>query len=263
MLSSSLPRNHDVKIVEVGPRDGLQNEKEIVSTNDKIQLIQKLADAGCTYIETGAFVSKKWVPNMADSDLVMEGLKKGKSDDLIFSCLTPNMKGLEQAIQAQAGEIAIFGSASEEFSQRNINCSIKESLERFAEVAKKASELNIPIRGYVSCVMGCPYQGEVKPSEVARVTEKLFELGCHEVSLGDTIGIGTPGKTIDMLEAVESVAPVDNLAGHFHDTYGMALANIITAVGRGIRVFDSSVAGLGGVSLSAQNEAYFPTGGYF
>lgn len=153
MLSSSLPRNHDVKIVEVGPRDGLQNEKEIVSTNDKIQLIQKLADAGCTYIETGAFVSKKWVPNMADSDLVMEGLKKGKSDDLIFSCLTPNMKGLEQAIQAQADEIAIFGSASEEFSQRNINCSIKESLERFAEVAKKASELNIPIRGYVSCVM--------------------------------------------------------------------------------------------------------------
>ena len=226
---ASLPRDHDIKIVEVGPRDGLQNEKAHVSAADKIQLIQLLAQAGCTYIETGAFVSPKWVPSMATSQEVMEGLKgyegrKGR----VFSCLTPNTKGLEQAIQAQADEIAIFGSASEAFSQKNINCSIEESLERFSEVAQQAKEKDIPMRGYVSCVMvrpkekgggciagvpmidrnifllqGCPYQGEVKPSEVARVTAKLLELGCHEVSLGDTIGVGTPGPTKEVIAAVQ------------------------------------------------------------
>lgn len=250
-MLTALPSKYDFKIVEVGPRDGLQNEKEKVSANDKIKLIQMLTEAGCHFIETGAFVSKKWVPNMADSDEVMEGLKEWKKsqdnkDWLFFSCLTPNAKGLEQAIQANADEIAIFGSASEAFSQKNINCSIEESLERFAEVAKKAKELKIPMRGYVSCVMGCPYQGKVEPGEVANVAEKLLEMGCHEISLGDTIGVGTPGDTIDMLKAVQEVAPLDKLAVHFHDTYGMALPNIISAIGEGVRVVDSSVAGLGG-----------------
>lgn len=245
---ATLPKsNHDVKIVEVGPRDGLQNERQKVSTSDKIRLIQMLAESGCSFIESGAFVSKKWVPTMENSGKVMEGLREWhQREDVVLSCLTPNRKGFELAMEAKADEVAIFGSASEEFSQRNINCSIEESLERFGQVAALANDANIPLRGYVSCVLGCPYQGSVNPSDVARVTEKLIGLGCHEVSLGDTIGAGTPGTTKDVLEAVQDVAETNKLAVHFHDTYGMAVANILVALEKGITVVDSSVAGLGG-----------------
>ncbi|CAB9512840.1 isohexenylglutaryl-CoA/hydroxy-methylglutaryl-CoAlyase [Seminavis robusta] len=247
MSSTTLPRNHDIKIVEVGPRDGLQNEKQYVSTKDKIKLVQMLADAGCSYIEAGAFVSPKWVPSMANSTEVMEGLIPWKkSQGAVLSCLTPNTKGLDLAIAAGADEVAIFGSASEAFSQKNINCSIEESLARFEQVAERANLLKIPMRGYVSCVLGCPYQGSVEASQVAMVTEKLLELGCHEVSLGDTIGVGTPKTTRAMLEAVQATVATENLAVHFHDTYGMAVANVLTALDLGITVVDSSVAGLGG-----------------
>lgn len=249
----------EVRIVEVGPRDGLQNESQLISVEDKVKLITGLVDAGLTSIEAGSFVSPKWVPKMANTTQVMEKLQDWKSmnptSQVEFSCLVPNLKGLEQASQVQSvvDEIAVFGAASEAFSHRNINCSIDDSLERFQLVTDSvsASYPKIKIRGYLSCVIACPYDGRISPSQVANVAEKMFDkLQCHELSLGDTIGIGTPGQTIEMLEAVESAIGRENMsriAVHFHDTYGQALANIFASLDRfDIKTIDSSVAGLGG-----------------
>jgi hydroxymethylglutaryl-CoA lyase len=243
---SALPTR--VKIVEVGPRDGLQNEPQNVTTKDKIALIQKLSQAGCQHIEATAFVSPKWVPQMADSAEVMKGLDftDTATQKPKISCLVPNVQGFQRALQAGADEVAVFGAASETFSQRNINCSIDESLERFRAVLEEARVHDIPVRGYVSCVLGCPYQGFVAPDDVARVAASLVDLGCHEISLGDTIGVGTPAATIAMLDAVQTVVDTEILAVHFHDTYGQALANIFAALLRGIAIIDSSVSGLGG-----------------
>ena len=232
-----------VSIFEVGARDGLQNEAA-VSTQDKVTLINELADAGVRRIEAASFVSPKWVPQMADSGTVLDQI--AHKPDVQYSALTPNLKGLEAALAAEADEIAIFASASEAFSQKNINCSIEESIARFKPVIELAKEHDLPVRGYVSCVLGCPYEGDIAVSEVVRVTELLHDLGCYEVSLGDTIGVGTPTKAKAMLEAVAQSIAVENLALHFHDTYGQALANIQACLDTGIRTFDSSVAGLGG-----------------
>ncbi|HEY0834143.1 MAG TPA: hydroxymethylglutaryl-CoA lyase [Azospirillum sp.] len=233
-----------VRIVEVGPRDGLQNEKQIVPTATKIELIERLADAGLTVIESGSFVSPKWVPQMADSPEVFAGIRRKAG--VVYTALTPNAKGLEGALAARADEVAVFGAASESFSQKNINCSIAESLERFAPVMAEAKAKGVPVRGYVSCVLGCPYEGEIAPSAVAEVSATLFAMGCFEVSLGDTIGTGTPAKAQAMLAAVAERVPVEKLAVHFHDTYGQALANILASLEVGVAVVDSSVAGLGG-----------------
>jgi len=233
-----------VEIVEVGPRDGLQNEKIILSAQDKIDFIDQLSMIGCKRIEAGSFVSPKWVPQMASSDEVMRAIKR--VDDIRYSALTPNMKGFDLAMQVNTREVAIFGAASESFSQTNINCSIKESLERFAPVVEKAKKNNIPVRGYVSCVMGCPYEGDIKIEDVVWVSKALLDMGCYEISLGDTIGVGTPLKTKVLIEACLQIIPSNQLAVHFHDTYGQALANILTAIQLGINVIDSSVAGLGG-----------------
>jgi hydroxymethylglutaryl-CoA lyase len=237
-----LPRQ--VKIVEVGPRDGLQNEKQIVATAIKIELIQRLADAGLRTVEATAFVSPKWVPQMADNAQVMAGIQRKAG--VSYPALVPNMQGFDAAIAAGVKEIAVFGAASETFSQKNINCSIDESFKRFEPVAQAARTHKIKMRGYVSCVLGCPYEGKIKPSAVAKVTQKLFDMGCYEISLGDTIGVGTPGKTQAMLETVAKNIPVKQLAGHYHDTYGQALANIFASLQMGVSVFDSSIAGLGG-----------------
>lgn len=233
-----------VEIVEVGSRDGLQNEKIILSAQDKIDFIDQLSMIGCKRIEAGSFVSPKWVPQMASSDEVMRAIKR--VDDIRYSALTPNMKGFDLAMQVNTREVAIFGAASESFSQTNINCSIKESLERFAPVVEKAKKNNIPVRGYVSCVMGCPYEGDIKIEDVVWVSKALLDMGCYEISLGDTIGVGTPLKTKVLIEACLQIIPSNQLAVHFHDTYGQALANILTAIQLGINVIDSSVAGLGG-----------------
>ena len=238
-----------VKLVEVGPRDGLQNEPGEVPTSIKLALIARLADAGLRHIEATAFVSPKWVPQMADHDAVMRGVPR--RDGVVYSALTPNLKGFESALTAGAQEVAVFGAASEAFSQKNINCSIAESLQRFEAVVQAAKAANIPVRGYVSCVLGCPYQGEIAPQAVADVAAALSDMGCHEISLGDTIGVGTPLKTQRMIEAVARRVPVDKLAGHFHDTYGQALANVLAALQNGVAVFDSSVAGLGGCPYAA------------
>ena len=236
-----LPTN--VSIFEVGARDGLQNEVS-VPTEAKIALIEQLADAGVKRIEAASFVSPKWVPQMADSSAVLHGIKRQQG--VVYSALTPNLKGLELAIAAGADEVAIFGAASQSFSQKNINCSIEESIERFIPLMDMAKQRNIAVRGYVSCVLGCPYEGEIKASEVARVSEILYKMGCYEISLGDTIGIGTANNARKMLETVAELVPIDKLALHFHDTYGQALANIQACLPTGISVFDSSVAGLGG-----------------
>jgi isopropylmalate/homocitrate/citramalate synthase len=233
-----------VKIVEVGPRDGLQNEPQPVSLEDKAELIRLLAVSGLRVIEAGAFVSPKWVPQMAGSADLLALLPKRPG--LRYPVLVPNMKGFEAAKAAGAEEIAIFGAASESFSQRNINCSIAESLERFAPVAEAARAEGIAVRGYLSCVLGCPYEGEVALAKVAEVAERLWSLGCYEISLGDTIGVGTPARAQAMLAAVSERVPLERLGVHFHDTYGQALANVLACLEAGVATVDSSVAGLGG-----------------
>lgn len=238
---SGLPQQ--VKIVEVGARDGLQNEN-LVSLEDKVNLINTLSETGLTHIEAGSFVSPKWVPQMADSLEVMRSIRRNPA--VKYSTLTPNLQGLEGAISANTDEVAIFTSASETFSQRNINCSIEESIKRFEPVIARAEQLDIPVRGYLSCVIDCPYDGATSPKNVATIAKQLVELGCHEISLGDTIGTGTPQRVATMLDAVQQEVPTNNLAVHFHDTWGQALANIYQALTMGISVVDSSVAGLGG-----------------
>jgi len=233
-----------VKIVEVGPRDGLQNEAETVSTEDKVKLIELLADSGLTAIEAGSFVSPKWVPQMADSPEVFSVIKRRKG--VVYTALTPNMKGLEGALAAGVDEISVFSSASESFSQKNINCSIEESIERFRPVCEEAHERGLAVRGYVSCVLGCPYEGNITPHAVRYVSKALMDLGCYEISLGDTIGTGTPDHARTMIDTVLDDVPLDNLAVHFHDTYGQALANIYAVLEQGVSVVDSSITGLGG-----------------
>lgn len=242
MLTSKLPQQ--VKVVEVGPRDGLQNEAIPVSADAKIQLIEKLADAGVNYIESGSFVSPKWVPQMATSTEVFEKLTR--NNNVTYAALTPNLRGFEGALAVNADEVAIFGAASESFSQKNINCSIEESLERFAPIMEAAKKANIKVRGYVSCVLGCPYEGDIDPEQVALVAEKLFAMGCYEISLGDTVGVGNPNSVTKMIQAVSTRLPTDKLAVHFHDTYGQALTNIYAALQLGVSVVDSAIAGLGG-----------------
>ena len=233
-----------VKIVEVGPRDGLQNESVIVPAEIKVQLVEKLADAGLSVIESGAFVSPKWVPQMATSAEVFKQIDRRAG--ISYPMLVPNLKGLELAHQAGVQEIALFAAATETFSQKNTNCSIAESIDCFNAVIDKAQVLDMKIRGYISCVLGCPYEGEVSSDTVLMLTQKLFDKGCYEVSLGDTIGVGTAGQASDLVEKLSRQVPVQHLAAHFHDTYGQALANIHAVMQCGIAVIDSSVAGLGG-----------------
>ena len=233
-----------VRIVEVGPRDGLQNERQFVPTATKLALIERLADAGLRDIEATSFVSPKWVPQMADHAELMRGLPRRPG--VRYPVLTPNLQGFEAAVAAGATEVAVFAAASEGFSRKNINCSIDASIDRFVPVMEAAQRLGIAVRGYVSCVIACPYDGPIDPRQVAHVAQRLHALGCGEVSLGDTIGTGTPGTVLRMLEAVAARVPVERLAGHYHDTYGMAAANVHASYGFGLRCFDSSVAGLGG-----------------
>ena len=233
-----------VRVVEVGPRDGLQNEKMELPTKVKLELIERLADAGLPAVEATAFVSPKWVPQMADHTEVLEGIRR--KPGVAYPVLTPNLKGFQAALAAGATEVAIFGAVSEAFSKKNINCSITESLERFRPVAEAAKAAKVKLRGYLSCVLGCPYEGDVPPQKVAEVAGALYDMGCYEVSLGDTIGVGTPGKTQQMIDAVAKRVPIERLAGHYHDTYGQALANIYASLELGVATFDSSVAGLGG-----------------
>lgn len=233
-----------VRLVEVGPRDGLQNEAQSISTADKVQLVDDLSSAGLSHIEVGSFVSPKWVPQMAGSAETFAGIQR--RDGVTYSALTPNLRGFEDALAAGAREVAVFAAASEAFSQRNINCSISESLERFAPIMQAARLHGVKVRGYVSCVLGCPYDGQIGPQQVASVANELIDMGCYEVSLGDTIGVGTPGATRTLIEEVARQIPRGKIAGHFHDTYGQALANIYASLLEGIQVFDSSVAGLGG-----------------
>ena len=238
----SLPRQ--VRIVEVGPRDGLQNEKQAIPTHAKIALIENLVDAGLNYIEAGSFVNPKWVPQMADSSEVFSGIQR--KPGVTYAALTPNLQGYERAIAAGANEVAIFAAASEAFSQKNINCSIKESIARFETLITSAKQQNIPVRGYISCIAGCPYEGNVDAATVAGIANDLLALGCYEVSLGDTIGVGTAGQIKQLIEILARTIPIEKFAVHMHDTYGQALANIYAALELGISVVDSSVAGLGG-----------------
>lgn len=238
----SLPAQ--VKIVEVGPRDGLQNEPEIIPVEVKIALIDRLSQAGFANIEAASFVSPKWVPQMATSAEVMGGI--ARKPGVVYSVLVPNMKGFDAALTARAGEVVIFGSASEAFSQKNINCSIAESIERFRDVAQTAKQQGLRLRGSVSCALGCPYQGEVGVDSVADVVARLRDLGCDEIDIADTIGVGTPRRVQQVFERVAHEFPLAQLSGHFHDTYGQALANIYAALETGVAIFHSSVAGLGG-----------------
>ncbi|MEQ8375798.1 MAG: hydroxymethylglutaryl-CoA lyase [Roseibium aggregatum] len=233
-----------VTLFEMGPRDGLQNEKTFVPTAQKIDLVDRLSACGFRKIEVTSFVSPKWVPQMADAQEVMEGIYRHPS--VTYAVLTPNVKGYTAAKKVSADEVAIFGSASEGFSRKNINCSIAESIERFKPLLEKAHEDGIPVRGYVSCVTDCPYDGATPPEKVAEVAKTLFDLGCYEISLGDTIGAGTPETIGRMLDAVLTAIPADKLAGHFHDTKGRAIENIEVSLEKGLRTFDSAVGGLGG-----------------
>jgi len=233
-----------VHIVEVGPRDGLQNEAATVPVAARVTLIEALAEAGLKTVEAGSFVSPKWVPQMADTAAVLSVLKRKQG--VRYPVLVPNLQGLEAAEAAGAKDISVFAAASESFSKKNINCSIAESLERFRPVTERARAAGLRLRGYVSCVLGCPSEGEIKPQAVARVAKALMDLGCEEISLGDTIGTGTPRKAQAMIETVAKDVPLERLAVHFHDTYGQALANILAALEIGVAVIDSSVAGLGG-----------------
>lgn len=233
-----------VKIVEVGARDGLQNEATQVPVDVKIKLIERLADAGLPVVEAASFVSPKWVPQMAGSSEVFKGIKK--QENVSYPVLVPNLKGLESALEAGVEEIAIFAAASEAFTQKNINCSIDESAQRYTDVIERAKAENLKVRGYVSCTLGCPYEGEISPDKVAEVALQLYDLGCYEISLGDTVGVGTPLKAQQMVDKVAKNIPIEKLAAHFHDTYGMALANLFAVLQQGISVIDSSVSGLGG-----------------
>jgi hydroxymethylglutaryl-CoA lyase len=238
-----------MKIVEVGPRDGLQNEPGAVSVAAKVKLIEELVDAGVRAIECGSFVSPKWVPQMADSGAVFAQLRRVSG--VSYSALVPNLQGLAEAVRYGVDEVAVFASASETFSRRNINCSIQESLERVGDVAREATARGVRVRGYVSCVLGCPYEGEVALAAVARVAVALAKIGCYEISLGDTIGVGTPRKAQALVGAVAQAVPRKQLAVHFHDTWGQALANILVVLEKGVEVIDSSVAGLGGCPYAA------------
>ncbi|MFT7288999.1 MAG: hydroxymethylglutaryl-CoA lyase [Halieaceae bacterium] len=233
-----------VRIVEVGPRDGLQNEQQPIASDTKVELINRLADAGVSYIEAGSFVNPKWIPQMAGSAEVFQAI--ARRDGVTYAALTPNMQGYERALDCGVSEVAIFAAASEAFSQKNINCSIAESIERFAPLMEAAVRDKIKVRGYVSCVIACPYEGAIAAQQVAEVSRQLYEMGCYEVSLGDTIGVGTPASVQAMLESTARFIPVSNLAVHLHDTYGQALANIYASLQFGIATIDSSVAGLGG-----------------
>ncbi len=233
-----------IAIVEVGPRDGLQNEKQTIDVATKVELIERLAAAGNVSVEAGAFVSPKWVPQMAATDEVMARLKRRAG--VSYPVLTPNMKGYEGARAAKADTVAIFGAASETFSKKNINMGVAESLEKFREVVGAAKADGVRVRGYVSCVLGCPYEGKIALANVVRVSKALFDMGCYEISLGDTIGVGTAGEARAMIRAVAGEVPAAKLAGHYHDTYGQSLANIWASIEEGVRTFDSSVSGLGG-----------------
>ncbi len=239
-----------VRIVEVGPRDGLQNEARPVATATKLELIGRLAAAGLGSIEVTAFVSPKWVPQMADHEAVLRAVA-ARGDARRYPVLVPNLRGLDAALAAGAKEVAVFGAASEAFSQKNINCSIAESLARFEPVVRAAIDAGVTVRGYVSCALGCPYQGAVAPAAVADMAAALTAMGCYEVSLGDTLGVGTPAATQRMLAAVAQRVAIEQLAGHYHDTYGMAIANIYASLTMGVACFDSSVAGLGGCPYAA------------
>ncbi|MCW8904227.1 hydroxymethylglutaryl-CoA lyase [Sedimenticola sp.] len=233
-----------VKIVEVGPRDGLQNESTPVPAEVKLELICRLELAGLSVIEAGSFVSPKWVPQMASSAEVFSAIdpKPGVS----YPMLVPNLRGLESALSVGVKEIAIFAAASESFTQKNINCSIEESITRYSEVMEQARQHKLKVRGYVSCVLGCPYEGEIATDKVAGVARRLYDMGCYEISLGDTVGVGTPLKAQRMIDAVAQLVPVEKLAAHFHDTYGQALANLFAVLHQGVSVIDSSISGLGG-----------------
>jgi len=233
-----------VRIVEVGPRDGLQNEQGRVRVEDKVALVDALVAAGLQHVEVGSFVSPRWVPQMADSAAVFSAIQR--SPGVTYAALTPNLQGFEAAIQAGASEVAVFAAASESFSQRNINCSIAQSLQRFEPVLAAAAQHGIEVRGYVSCVLGCPYEGQIAAVQVRDVASAMLQMGCYEISLGDTLGVGTPGAARHLIEVVAQRVPRTHLAGHFHDTYGQAVANIYACLLEGLQVFDSSVAGLGG-----------------
>lgn len=239
-----MPLAQKVNIVEVGPRDGLQNEAQPISIEDKVRLVDELTAAGLMHIEVGSFVSPKWVPQMAGSAQVFEQIQR--REGVIYSALAPNLRGFEDALAAGVREVAVFAAATEGFSQRNLNCSISESLARFAPIMAAARLHGVRVRGYVSCVLGCPYEGTVAPEQVAAVANELYAMGCYEISLGDTIGTGTPGATRALINAVAAQIPRGKLAGHFHDTYGQALVNIYASLEEGVHIFDSSVAGLGG-----------------
>ncbi len=233
-----------VKIVEVGPRDGLQNESTSVPAEIKLELIHKLEQAGLSVIEAGSFVSPKWVPQMASSAEVFQSIEQ--KPGVSYPMLVPNLRGLESALAVGVQEIAIFAAASESFTRKNINCSIDESIARYGEVMAQARQHNLKVRGYVSCVLGCPYEGAIAVERVAEVAQRLYEMGCYEISLGDTVGVGTPVQAQQMIDAVAGRVPVEKLAAHFHDTYGQALANLFAVLQRGVSVIDCSVSGLGG-----------------
>jgi len=242
----TLPRK--VRLVDVGPRDGLQNEAAVVPTEVKVELIHRLADAGVRAVESTSFVSPKWVPQMADHTEVMTRIRR--KPGVSYPVLVPNLKGLESAVAAGVDEIAGFAAATETFSQKNTNCSIEESMQRFAPVCERALAEGMKVRGYISVVLGCPYEGEVDPNVVAGLARRLMDFGCYEVSLGDTTGMGTPGKTKRLMEILARDIPAEKLGGHFHDTFGQALANILASMEVGVATFDASIAGLGGCPYS-------------